>query len=416
MFGSNILEVAIGVIFIYLLLSLICTVVNEGIASIINQRGKVLVAGIQNLLNDQNLTGLAQQIYNHGLIVGISKNGDNPEKPNELPSYMSPASFALSLLDILRCHGASIKDKQQKADEAAEAANTHPNDRDLKTRSDIAQAELEKAKKALCDISPQNSETVQDDPGKPKNQSQQGRKRSDLRSAVAISKKIEAAAKVTQAAFAAGRDLASKYDPLESIETAIAALPNSQTKESLAVLLDKTKREVWLISKGIAAGEHYVEGLQHNLEGWFDQAMDRVGGWYKRWAQWVCLVVAAAVVVFANADTIKVARKLINDEALRGAVVSAAETAIQNKTGTQDLINEAQKVDLPLGWTAPLNLDTKDVLSLVVRFAMKIVGLGISVLAVSLGAPFWFDVLSKIINVRAAGKPPQQRQSPAPTK
>ena len=52
MFGSNILEVAVGVVFVYLLLSLVCTIINEGIASFINQRGKILNAGIRNLLND----------------------------------------------------------------------------------------------------------------------------------------------------------------------------------------------------------------------------------------------------------------------------------------------------------------------------------------------------------------------------
>ena len=77
MFGSNILEVAVGVVFVYLLLSLICAVINEGIASIINQHGKILIAGIQNLLNDGALSGLALQLYNHGLVVGISPGCDN---------------------------------------------------------------------------------------------------------------------------------------------------------------------------------------------------------------------------------------------------------------------------------------------------------------------------------------------------
>ncbi len=72
MFGSSILEVAIGVIFVYLLLSLICTAINEGIASFINKRGQNLFEGIKNLLNDPTFTGLAQQLYTHGLVNGIS--------------------------------------------------------------------------------------------------------------------------------------------------------------------------------------------------------------------------------------------------------------------------------------------------------------------------------------------------------
>src|SRR5262245_24388714 len=105
MFGSSILEVAIGVIFIYLLLSLLCTAINEGIASLINKRGKNLFEGIKNLLNDPMFTGMAQQLYTHGLVNGISQNATNPEKPNRLPSYMSANTFALALIDILGSRG-----------------------------------------------------------------------------------------------------------------------------------------------------------------------------------------------------------------------------------------------------------------------------------------------------------------------
>src|SRR5882762_11398793 len=106
MFGSNTLEVAIGIVFVYLLLSLFCTAVNECIAATIQQRGKNLKAGLQNLLNDPDFTGLAQQLYGHGLVRGVSKDATNPAKPNRLPSYLSPTSFSLALLDILGSRGA----------------------------------------------------------------------------------------------------------------------------------------------------------------------------------------------------------------------------------------------------------------------------------------------------------------------
>ena len=61
MFGSSILEAAIAVLFVYLLLSLMCTALNEGIASLIQKRGKNLFEGIKNLLNDPTFTGLASR-------------------------------------------------------------------------------------------------------------------------------------------------------------------------------------------------------------------------------------------------------------------------------------------------------------------------------------------------------------------
>src|SRR5438128_2428057 len=113
MFGSNILEVAIGIIFIYLLLSLICTAINEGIASISNKRGKNLFDGIQNLLNDPSFTGLAQKIYSHGLVDTISKEAFDASKPNRLPSYIPSNTFALALLDILHLQGVSRSSPDQ---------------------------------------------------------------------------------------------------------------------------------------------------------------------------------------------------------------------------------------------------------------------------------------------------------------
>ena len=105
MFGSSILEAAIAVIFVYLLLSLMCTALNEGIASLIQKRGKNLFEGIKNLLNDPTFTGLAQQVYNHGLIGGISQNAAKPGKQTRLPSYISSENFSLALLDILGTRG-----------------------------------------------------------------------------------------------------------------------------------------------------------------------------------------------------------------------------------------------------------------------------------------------------------------------
>ena len=101
MFGSSVLEVAIGIIFFYLLMSLVTTSLHETFSSLINKRGKNLFDGIKNLLNDPKFTGLAQQLYAHGLVDGISQNATNSEKPNRLPSYMGANIFSLALIDIL---------------------------------------------------------------------------------------------------------------------------------------------------------------------------------------------------------------------------------------------------------------------------------------------------------------------------
>src|ERR1700751_1091114 len=115
MLGSNVLEIAIGLIFIYLLLSLSCTVINEAIATVLEQRGKNLLEGMKNLLNDPEFTSLAQYLYNHGLVSGFIQGVTDFTKTNRLPSYIAPTPFALALIDIFGSHGvgrAAITRKQ----------------------------------------------------------------------------------------------------------------------------------------------------------------------------------------------------------------------------------------------------------------------------------------------------------------
>jgi len=53
MFGSTVLETAIGLCFVYLTLSGLCTVINEWISGVLNTRGKLLEKGIRQLLDNQ---------------------------------------------------------------------------------------------------------------------------------------------------------------------------------------------------------------------------------------------------------------------------------------------------------------------------------------------------------------------------
>lgn len=98
LFGSTVLEVATGMIFIYLLLSLLSSAINEYIEALLNNRGKNLRRGIELLLNDQGEKGeghidLASQLYNHGLVRGLFRG----HEARKLPSYIPSRTFALAL-------------------------------------------------------------------------------------------------------------------------------------------------------------------------------------------------------------------------------------------------------------------------------------------------------------------------------
>jgi hypothetical protein len=115
MFGSKILEVAIGVIFVFLLVSLICSAIREGIESWVKARAAFLEQGIRELLHDKSAVGIARAVYTHPLIYGLYLDQYRPRtdarldalsRGGNLPSYIPARSFALALLDIAaRGHG-----------------------------------------------------------------------------------------------------------------------------------------------------------------------------------------------------------------------------------------------------------------------------------------------------------------------
>ncbi|MCP4044019.1 MAG: hypothetical protein GY731_19020, partial [Gammaproteobacteria bacterium] len=73
MFGSAFREVAIGLVFLYLILSLACSAFTEAIAGMFDLRSKNLKAAVTQLLNDEREEGIAKQLFNHHLIRGLAR-------------------------------------------------------------------------------------------------------------------------------------------------------------------------------------------------------------------------------------------------------------------------------------------------------------------------------------------------------
>lgn len=95
------LDVAIGMIFIYLLLSLICSAINELIEALFKFRASELEKGIRELLNDKGGTGgIVEKLYNHSIIAGLY-NGKYKPKSRNLPSYIPAGNFAIALMDLI---------------------------------------------------------------------------------------------------------------------------------------------------------------------------------------------------------------------------------------------------------------------------------------------------------------------------
>ncbi len=177
----------------------------------------------------------------------------------------------------------------------------------------------------------------------------------------------------------------------------------------------------------VAESEDDLSDLNEKLENWFEHSMDRVSAWYKRHTQKMVVILATALVVTANADTLQISRHLANDSVLRQTLAEHAEQYIAKQPSTnpgqtfEDITAEIKaksSLGLPLGWKGDnfIHIWTKQDATKAEKFTAalsKFVGLLLTIAAASLGAPFWFDMLNKIISIRSVGKSPREKAEKA---
>ena len=296
------LEVGIGLVIMYLLLALLCTVFMEILSTVLGWRAKNLREGIEQLLDDPKLEDLKDAFFTLPVInkayTMAGKHG---------PSYMASKQFASGILEYLGKGGWPIGEGTLK-----------PAD----------------------------------------------------------------------------------------IEKAIAALPPSDTQQLLATFAAETGGK--------------LEDFRLRIAQWYDDSMERWGGNFKRKTQFWSFWIAAAIVIGMNADTFQVGVTLWKDPTARASVVALAP-----QIGIDDpKFGEIQKNlrPFPLGWAQPAFGPVKsgvlsgdatqaDAGDWIWWSVLKIVGLAVSAFAVSLGAPFWFQILNKLNAIRGSGRKPEPAES-----
>jgi len=322
MSGLPILDVLIGLAFIYLLLALICTTVTEWFARLTSARAANLHIGIRTMVGELQSAGvltkigqffgrapthaadIAEEIYSHPLVKNLAE-------PGKRPSYIPASNFARALLDTVKSAG-----------------------QELEARAPQLQRQLKA-------ISPEG-------------------------------------------------------------------LPDVRL-----------------------------------IEQWYENQMDRVSGWYKRHTQTVTLIAAVLITLATNADSLQLAKRLWMDPAVRATVVDSAEHRVQDvgrpletveyadaanprptkpaETESSEEVNhltneEEGLIGEVLGWDHESSAITESEknhgkcegwwLWLLKRCG----GWFITVMAVSLGAPFWFDTLNRFMNIRPTGRAPDEKQ------
>src|ERR1044071_3678541 len=314
MFGSEILDVAIGVIFVFLLVSLICSAIREGIEAWMRSRATHLEQGIRELLHDPGATGLARALYDHPMVSVLYRGKYQPidtikgwttalTRNKRLPSYIPSRNFALALMDMA-ARGPSVN--------------------------------------------------------------------------------------------AATSDAAANTLSVEQIRRNIATLGSPAVQRVLLTAIDTAEGD--------------LERVQKNIEAWYDAAMDRVSGWYKRTTQALLFVLGLGVAALLNVNTITVADYLYRDKAAREAMVARAQSAVADpqfadRATYQSIQTELGSLKLPIGWNRPLPQRPGSNGQPRTDWLEIIAGLLITAFATTLGAPFWFDLLNKVMVVRSTVKP-----------
>ncbi|MBY5704145.1 hypothetical protein HFO38_15660 [Rhizobium leguminosarum] len=336
----TLVEVCISMAFLYLVLSLMCTTVNEMIATYMKLRSKDLSGAIISLVDHPDVL---TRFYKHGLIKNAIKaanrsdattpmidvtmpNGAGENKIANIPpatshsSYLDGQSFAMALLGSLQ-------------------------------------------------------------PGTP-------------------------------------------IPVIEGMQGTVQALPDGSVKD--------------IVGTALATADNDINKLRDNIAESFDSVMDRLSGEYKRKTRFISVLVGIGIAVVVNADSLAVSQAIWRDSDLRDQTVAAAEEFVKAQYGkavelcnveSKDTTTETSPPDSPPDATIdfaattncvadklamlddqlkPFPIGWGNVGSLTAwEWAAKPFGLFWTGLALSLGAPFWFDILQKFINFRGAGTKPE---------
>jgi hypothetical protein len=389
--GWPVLDVAIGLSFMFFVLSVVCSSINEGIATVLNWRAKTLEQWIGSVLADPTQL--------QPIAPGIDKILTDANVPKELHDAVAgSAATAVAdtsntitqikgkLADALKPAGLTPKKVQDLVDQLFVAARTAGSPPSAAGSAQSAQAAAFFSHPAVQALSK---------PPKP-GSADKARRPSYVPSSTF-------ATVVLNQATGDHVAHATANDVIANLPAVIRAAVSDIGHEASNVAADGTADLV---------------ALRKKIEQFYDTSMQRVAGWYKRRVQLALTVIAILVAVGLNADTIGVANSLWSDTTVRSAIVANAGRTVANPTGVQSSqsitkdLDAVHQLNLPLGWgsrgSGPSATPTD-----FGSWLSKIAGILLTTFALTLGAPFWFDVLGRVFQIKGTGAQPASTVSQA---
>lgn len=372
MFDSGILDTVIGLVFVFLFVSMLVTVVNEMIAAALRSRAKWLHLGITRLLGSR----WAAQLYAHPLIEGTAKSDVVLEKGRGGPSYIPSRSFATVLLDIVQQNAKGVRECEKALKSLLQAGFAADATVDsLKKQLSAMATELhvlgpvgrtvaiDLLRNFAAPSGPATRKWLDDLDARIGELSKGGEPQftaplatlstlvSDGRNARAGIDELRTRFDEAVAGLAAGPATVALRDELRAmrerlrgpytvadaqadilwfmngmssryVKQMIEAFPDERIRKLLLTLFDDAKND--------------VDTFKANIEAWFNNGMDRVNGWYKRKSQRVVAVIAILLAVLMNVDAILIFKHLQTNSGAREALVSQASAFARTQPPPQE--------------------------------------------------------------------------------
>ncbi len=362
MFGSVVLEVSIGLVLTFLLFSIILTSVREGVESWLKQRSKDLEATIMQLLSQ------------------------SPEVTTFEKRWLSFRSGLQAIYAALK--SLTTRTPRVKADTAQTT--------DQKTLNAFYNHPL------IYSLFPGEYKAKPDG----------------------------LLCKLWNSTFGLRRHLPT-YIPRDHFVAAVIKLKNEAD-----ALPDEA---IATINNVVASASAWGLSERQVLEKWFDGTMERMSGQFKRKTQRWLFVIGFAIASAANINPILIGNQLAHDSTLRADIAALAPDlqkklcdaadacTISNGTSLNGIQQQFAAAKLPIGWCSailpyclnvqhvgwetPLDfkfdtLDDKPAKPIPTTLVLTLLtGWLITAFAGMLGAPFWFDILKSVMNIRSSINP-----------
>lgn len=409
------LDVAIGMALVFLAMSLVVTAAVEALSQAMSWRANTLRAGIANLL--RSFAGkdgggeLLKRFYDHALLRGLADRRGLAWRESvgtgKEPSYIPARVFAAVIVDIAARNGPAAGLRQ-----ALEAWRASPPDpatwsalRDAFAAAAGEAARLQAREPVLLlDMAADRAAFSAAIAGT-----------TQLAGAIAAATTALAAdPPADRAAFAAHEATALRLCELLAQLSGMVDRSLAGAAEFAARLEHPALRG--LVTGTLGMSRASLDELRAGLARCFDDSMARVSGWYKRRTQVATFLVALALAVACNASVPQVAILVHGDAWLRAELVATAQAvASQPEAGKRVAEVSARASSLPIGWGHCARVMAKascedDLASLPTKFFLYPLGWLLMALAATIGAPFWFDVLSMLMRLRASGLVPAPRE------